>query len=203
MIYEHADALLSEILAPLPTEAFFNAVGQTSLDVKGGPDHARKRLLGHDPKRTVLNAYRTHSSQLDSHAVAPTQPPPGARTTSSPEDFLDLIKSFHERDYTVRVPGVVALSPNLQRFARALEYMPHQPVDSSLFWSKAGAKAIIHYDNRDNIIVQLEGRKRWFISLDSGRSFGLSCLVAALNSARLLQGNSSLRLRSRPTSVVP
>jgi ribosomal protein L16 Arg81 hydroxylase len=35
-----------------------------------------------------------------------------------------------------------------------------------MFWSKAEAKAIIHYDSRDNIAVQLEGKKRWFISTE-------------------------------------
>jgi hypothetical protein len=30
------------------------------------------------------------------------------------------------------------------------------------------------------------GRKRWFNSLDSGRSLGLSCISAALNFAGLL-----------------
>ena len=56
--------------------------------------------------------------------------------------------------------------PGLQLAARALECLLHQPVGSSLFWSRAGAKAAVHYDKRDNMIVQLEGRKRWFISTD-------------------------------------
>ena len=82
------------------------------------------------------------------------------------DEFLKLIRSFQERGYTVRVPDVVSLSPGLQRFARALELMLRRPVAASLFWSAAGAQAVVHYDKRDNIIVQLEGRKRWFISTD-------------------------------------
>ena len=64
------------------------------------------------------------------------------------------------------MPEVIALSPPLRRFARALELVLHQPVDASLFWSKAGAGAIVHYDNRDNLVFQLQGRKRWYVSTD-------------------------------------
>jgi hypothetical protein len=58
------------------------------------------------------------------------------------------------------------LSPALQRFARALEAILHQPVTALLFWSKVGAKAIVHYDDEDNIVIQLTGRKRWYISTE-------------------------------------
>jgi hypothetical protein len=166
MIYEQAETLLNEILAPLTADEFFDVVGRNWREVKGDAEHPRRHLLGDDPKRAILDAYRTHADQLDCHSLSATQPPPSARAVSSADEFSELIKSFHERDYTVRIPEVIALSPNLQRFARALEYMLHQPVASSAFWSKAGAQAIIHYDNRDNIIVQLEGRKRWFISTE-------------------------------------
>jgi mannose-6-phosphate isomerase-like protein (cupin superfamily) len=166
MIYEQAEALLAEVLAPLTTDAFFDAMGAQCLDVKGSPSHQRCGLFGEHPKRTVLDAFATHSGELDCHARAPTQPPPAARTVASSDEFLQVIQSFHERGYTVRVPDVVKLSPKLQMFARALEYMLRKPVGASLFWSAGGAQAIVHYDKRDNIIVQLEGRKRWFISTD-------------------------------------
>jgi mannose-6-phosphate isomerase-like protein (cupin superfamily) len=167
MVYEDAVALAQEILAPLPTDEFFDLVGRACLDVKGHADHPRTSLFGSDPKRTVLSAFATHSSELDCHAKSPSRAAPVARPVSSPDEFLKLIESFHERGYTVRVPDVVPLSPRLQRFARALEFLLHQPVGSSLFWSKAGADAAVHYDKRDNLIVQLEGRKRWFISTDA------------------------------------
>jgi mannose-6-phosphate isomerase-like protein (cupin superfamily) len=61
---------------------------------------------------------------------------------------------------------VVSLSPPLARLARALERLLHQPVDASLFWSKAGAGANVHYDRRDNLVFQLHGRKRWYVSTD-------------------------------------
>lgn len=166
MIYEQAEALLGETLAPLTTDRFFDAVGKTSLDVRGNPAHPRRKLFGDDPRRTVLDAYRTHSAKLESHSKAATQPAPMPRSVASGDEFLDLIRSFHERNYTVVVPEVVPLAPGLQRFARALESMLRQPVGASLFWSAAGAQAIVHYDKRDNIIIQLDGEKRWSISTD-------------------------------------
>jgi hypothetical protein len=85
---------------------------------------------------------------------------------ASPDEFENLIRSFHERDYTVRIPDVIPLSPRLQEVTRALETVLRQPVQAAMFWSKAEAKAIIHYDSRDNIAVQLQGKKRWFISTE-------------------------------------
>ena len=166
MVHEEAEALLQEMLAPLTAEQFFDSVGRAFLEVKGGADHPRRRLFGDNPKTTVLNAFGTHASELDCHSESPKQPPPQARAVSTSDEFLKLIESFHDRGYTVRVPDVLPLSPKLQRVARALECLLHQPVGCSLFWSRAGAKAAVHYDKRDNIIVQLEGRKRWFISTD-------------------------------------
>jgi mannose-6-phosphate isomerase-like protein (cupin superfamily) len=166
MIIQEAETILRDILAPLPLETFYDALGRASLDARGGPGHPRARLFGDDPVRTVLGAFATHSAGLDCHAVQPSGPRPGPRTAEGPDAFLELVQAYHERDYTVRVPEVVELSPSLQRFARALELILHQPVDASLFWSKAGAGAIVHYDNRDNLVVQLSGRKRWYVSTD-------------------------------------
>jgi hypothetical protein len=166
MINDQAETLLADVLAPLSTDAFFDAVGKTCLDVKGSPAHFRGQLFGADPKRTALEAWGTHSARLEWHSKVATEPPPISRTVASADEFLDLINSFHERGYTVVIPDVVPLATGLQRFARALEYMLGQPVGASLFWSAAGAQAIVHYDKRDNIIIQLEGKKRWFISTD-------------------------------------
>ncbi|HEX8514026.1 MAG TPA: cupin domain-containing protein [Allosphingosinicella sp.] len=166
MNVEEAEAVLKAVLEPLPLDALFDALGRAVLDVPGGPGHARAALLGDDPVLTALDAYSTHSDRLDCHAVSPALPAPGARKTSGPADFRTLIEAYHARDYTVRIPEVVPLSPALQRFARALEFLLRQPVDASLFWSKAGAGAIVHYDNRDNLVFQLHGRKRWYVSTD-------------------------------------
>jgi len=166
MIQEQAEALIAETLTPLATDEFFDAVGKRYLEYKDGPSHPRHLLFGKDPKETALSAFATHSAKLDWHARAPTQPPPAPRVTSGPDDFRQLIQSFHERGYTVRIPDVSSLSPQLQLFTRALEFMLRKPVEASLFWSAAGAEAIIHYDKSENIVIQLEGRKRWFISTE-------------------------------------
>jgi mannose-6-phosphate isomerase-like protein (cupin superfamily) len=166
MNIEEAEAVLKGVLEPLPLERFFNALGRSVLDVPGGPHHKRAALFGDDPVGTALGAYATHSDRLDCHGVGATLPPPGPRQVGGAAEFRKLVEAYHERDYTVRIPGVVPLSPPLQRFARALELLLHQPVDASLFWSKAGAGAIVHYDNRDNLVFQLHGRKRWYVSSD-------------------------------------
>jgi len=166
MIIQEAEAILGDVLDPLPLQTFYGALGRATLDARGGPGHSRARLFGDDPVRTLLDGFATHSARLDCHGVRPSLPPPGPREVDSPDAFLELVRAYHQRDYTVRVPEVVGLSPPLARLARALELVLHQPVDASLFWSKAGAGAIVHYDNRDNIVVQLSGRKRWYVSTD-------------------------------------
>jgi hypothetical protein len=166
MTYEEAEALVAETLAPLSMAEFFKAVGKTGVEARGSESHPRVQLFGEDPKNTLLAGYATHAGKLDFHAANPTEPPPAAGPVSSPDEFLKLIKSFHERGYTVRVPDVVSLSPELQRFARAFECVTRVPVSAAIFWSAADAQAPVHYDKPDNIAIQLEGRKRWFISTD-------------------------------------
>jgi hypothetical protein len=75
-----------------------------------------------------------------------------------------LINAYHDLNYTVRIPEVRALAAPLLGFTRALEALICQPVEVSAFWSRAGARAKIHYDNNDNITVQLVGQKRWYVS---------------------------------------
>lgn len=166
MNVEEAEAILKEVLEPLPLETVFHALGRAVLDSPGGPGHARAALLGDDPVRTALGAHPTHAGRLDCHGVNPALPPPGPRQIGGEAEFRKLIEDYHERDYTVRMPEVISLSPPLRRFARALELLLGQPVDASLFWSKAGAGATVHYDNRDNLVFQLHGRKRWYVSTD-------------------------------------
>jgi mannose-6-phosphate isomerase-like protein (cupin superfamily) len=166
MNIEEAEAILKGVLEPLTLDTFFNALGRAVLDSTGALGHERAALFGDDPVGTALGAWRTHPERLDCHGVGPTLPPPGPRKVESAADFRKLIQAYHERNYTVRLPEVVSLSPPLQRLARALELLLGQPVDASLFWSKAGAGAIVHYDNRDNLVFQLHGRKRWYVSTD-------------------------------------
>jgi hypothetical protein len=167
MTIKHARAVLEEFFAPAPLDDVFEAFGKRSFDLHGGPGHPRRQIFGDDPKKTLLAGFATHAAQLKSYGVTPALPPPAARTVASADEFGELIKSYHERDYTVRIPDVIPLSPQLQKVTRALETMLHQPAQAAMFWSKAEAKAIIHYDSRDNIAVQLEGKKRWFISTET------------------------------------
>jgi hypothetical protein len=166
MTQAQAEAVLEQFFAPATTGDFFDALGRRSFDVRGGLDHPRRQLFGDDPRRNLLAGFASHATELKSYGVAPTLPPPATRPVDSPEEFLELIRSFHEREYTVRIPDIIPLSPRLQQLARALEATLQQPVQAAMFWSKAEAKAIVHYDSRDNIAVQLEGTKRWFISTD-------------------------------------
>ncbi|WEK42465.1 MAG: cupin domain-containing protein [Candidatus Sphingomonas colombiensis] len=167
MILEQARATLTTIFAPLSIDRFFDdMMGKSLFELSGEPDHSRRYLLGADPAQTVLKAFATHGDQLACHAEAPTGPAPRALPVDSEEGFRASIRAFHERGYTVRIPDVTALSPTLNQFTRALEFMLHQPVKASLFWSANEARAPVHYDDNDNIIIQLAGRKRWHISSD-------------------------------------
>lgn len=167
MNFASAEAKLGEMLRPMPVEAFFDAVGRKVVAVKGAPDHPRARLFGTDPRGAILAAYTSHAEKLDCHGPNSKSAPPAVAGVTSAEMFHSVIRDLHQRDFTVRVPDVVPLAPELQRFARALETLLHQPVSASLFWSKAGAKAMVHHDRRDNIVIQLTGVKRWFVSTET------------------------------------
>lgn len=167
MTNEQAQAVLAEVFAPLAVEQFLAAIGRSWFALKGNADHPRARLFGSDPRDTMLSGgYRSHPEKLDFHSPAPSGAAPVLRQAADAADFQSIIGEFHERGYTVRIPDVVELAPALQRFVRALEVIIRQPVKASIFWSAAGARAIVHYDKPHNIIVQLTGKKRWFISTD-------------------------------------
>lgn len=166
MIDEQAETILAEIFAPLATDKFLGAIGQSWFSLKGSPSHPRAQLFGADPKQTMLGGFRSHAEKISWHSPAPTRPPPALRPAANADDFHQIVASFHERDYTVRIEDVADLTPQLQRFVRALELILRQRVKAAVFWSAPGAKAIIHYDKPHNIIVHLTGRKRWLISTD-------------------------------------
>lgn len=167
MIVSAAESVIRALLAPLSVESFFDAVRLSKpVEQLGGPSHSRAALLGPDPEATLLAAFATHAPILDCHAVAPDGPPPGPATVPDAVAFRALVGRYHDRGYTVRIPEVRALASPLLGFTRALEALMAQPVEASVFWSRAGARAKIHYDNNDNITVQLSGRKRWYISTD-------------------------------------
>lgn len=162
-----AHSLVEGLLAPLTLDQFRASVeASRSFDLKGAPGHARAGLMGADPAATVLAGFATHANKLDSHAVAPRGPVPAAEGIDNAQAFAQLIAAYHANGHTVRVPDLLALSPAAARMARALEALFFVPVDASLFWSVDRAKAKIHYDDNDIIVVQLAGTKRWFVSTD-------------------------------------
>jgi len=168
MIRDEALALIDDMLAPLTADAFFaDHLGRAIAVVPGAADHRRTQLLGPDPRATVLAAWQTHPELFGFHADGVTGPPPPRDNIDGPDAFAALVAEHQARGYTVHIPDLVPLSAPLRRFVTALELMLHQPVKASLFWSRPGNRAPVHYDDRDNIAIQLVGRKRWFVSTET------------------------------------
>jgi len=167
MIVSEAKSVVEGMLAPFEVDRFFDLVrASRPAEQAGGPSHPRAALLGSDPQSTLLAAFATHAQILDCHATTPCGPPPGPAAVADASAFRALIEAYHDRGYTVRIPEVRALAAPLLSFTRALEALLCQRVEASAFWSRAGARAKIHYDDNDNISVQLSGRKRWYVSTD-------------------------------------
>ena len=166
MILPEAYATVQRILAPLSAEHFFNQVlGQRFVKVPGQKG-VRTAMLGADPEQTILSAYALLAPHLGSHAQEPIGTPPQIEPVAGEREFRALIDVFHQRRYTVRVPSVRRIAPDVDAFCRALEMVLHQPVKAEVFWSRGDAKAPVHHDNHDLIALQLRGRKRWFIETD-------------------------------------
>jgi len=167
MIREQALALIDGFLSPLGADRFFaDHLGQRPLVLPGEADHPRAGLLGPDPRRTILAAWATHPALFGFHADGVTGPPPSRDGVDGPESFAALVMEHHARGYTVHLPDLAPLSATLAELLRAFETLLHQPAKASLFWSRPGNRAPVHYDNRDNITVQLIGAKRWHLSTD-------------------------------------
>lgn len=129
-----------------------------------GKTEDNKDLLGSDPKGVILNQFERYAEKLTCHIDTPTFPPPMPRKVTNCAAFLELIKEYHQRGYTIRIPDVTNISQQLNEFTRALEFIIEKPVGVVIFWSELGAKAPIHHDEIDVIVIQLSGTKRWFIS---------------------------------------
>lgn len=165
MILSEAQNILADILSPYSYDEFFDLIAaQKPLALLGAPNHHRAKIAGEDPKSALLSGFEKYAPSLTSHIQKPTLPPPEAKAVQSAAAFEALIRDFHQRDYTVRFPDVTGLSPGLSQFTRALEYIFQNPVGVVVFWSDGGAKAPVHYDEVDVIVIQLVGNKRWFIS---------------------------------------
>ena len=105
--------------------------------------------------------------KLTFHSANPSGPPPSLEGVADAGDFRRRIGQFHARNYSVRFPELRPLWPQLDRVARALELMLHQPVTTSAFWSMGGMRAPVHYDDHDLLVVQLLGEKRWHVANSS------------------------------------
>jgi hypothetical protein len=167
MIFEDAQRILQRILEPLTVDQFLNEIlGKRFVKIAGENSSYRASLLGSDPERVILDAFRDVAPFIGFHAASPTEPPPAIEAVADSRAFRAKIDAFHSRGYTVRIPQPRGVSPKLDELMRSLEFFFHQPASAEIFWSRGDAKAPPHYDDYDLIAIQLKGRKRWFISTD-------------------------------------
>ncbi len=115
----------------------------------------------------ILSDFGRLAPIIGCHAAAPRAAHPEIGPVSSSDDFYTKIRAFHELGYTVRFPNLNSLHPRLSELLRCLECLLHKPVRAEGFWSRGDGKAPAHYDRDDIIVVQLKGRKRWFISREN------------------------------------
>jgi hypothetical protein len=167
MIPQEAERILQGVLDPLSLDAFLDEVlDRRVLHVPSNGNHLRCKLLGDDPAATIANAFRDLSPIITHHAAAPTGPAPTIEAVSTRRDFARKIEALHANGYTVRVPDVRKLTPQLQQFMRAAEAVLHKPLDAVAFWSRDDGKAPVHCDETDLMVIQLVGRKRWFLACE-------------------------------------
>jgi hypothetical protein len=166
VIFADARDNLEKVLAPLSLGEFLDEVllgGVVKLP--GDPGCARARLLGENPQRLLLEQFDYLAPRITCHGAEPLGPPPATERVTDAEEFKAKIEAFHSLGYTVRLPDLRAVAPDIDAFARALEFFFHKPVEAAaVFWSRGDAKAPLHYDEYDLIVIQIEGSKRWFIS---------------------------------------
>ncbi len=150
----------------MPLDAFLDDVLEKSFRKLEGARHggSRARLLGEDPAHTLLASFARLAPRIGCHAAAPSGPPPKIEPVPDADSFRRKIAAFHARGYTVRLPDIRSLTPELDRLIRALELVFHQPVKVEAFWSRGDAKAPVHHDDYDIIVIHLKGNKRWFVS---------------------------------------
>ena len=167
MLFPEAQRTLQQLLAPLTLDEFLDKTlsgGFCRIDGAGATE--RMALLGPDPRAVLIDAFHLAPS-LTFHSANPLGPAPSLEGVADAADFRARIEEFHARNYSVRFPELRPLWPELDRLARALELMLHQPVTTSAFWSRAGMRAPVHYDDHDLIVVQLLGEKRWYVANSS------------------------------------
>ncbi|MDQ0466796.1 ribosomal protein L16 Arg81 hydroxylase [Caulobacter ginsengisoli] len=167
MILADAQAALQRVLDPLPVDRFLDEVlGQGFIKVEGGDADHRRTLLGPDPAAVILDAFDRLAPKITCHAERPRGQPPRPAPVPDAAAFKATVDAHHALGWTVRVPEVHGLTPQLAKFIRALEVILHQPVEAAVFWSRGDGQAQVHYDEYDIIVIQLVGSKRWFINTD-------------------------------------
>ncbi len=164
MLFQDAQRLLGQFFSPLPLDEFLDATLSGGFVRLGrGDGFPRVDLLGSDPADTLLNAHAL-APKLTFHSANPLGPAPDLRSVIDRTDFQRRIAQFHDRHYSVRFPDLRPFAPQANLLARALEILLQQPVTVSAFWSRGGMRAPVHFDDHDLIVVQLRGKKRWYVS---------------------------------------
>lgn len=164
MIFQDAQRRLEQFLYPLSLDEFLDSTLTGSFRrIASGGASPRVDVLGPSPESSLLDAFHL-APKLTFHSANPLGPPPSLEAVSDREDFRRRIEEFHARNYSVRFPELRPLSPAVDELARALEILLHQPVSVSVFWSRGGMRAPVHFDDHDLIVVHLRGAKRWYIS---------------------------------------
>lgn len=164
MLFPEAQRTLQQLLAPLTLDEFLDKTlngGVRRIDGAGAAE--RRALLGPDPRAVLSGAFHL-APKLTFHSANPSGPAPSLEGVTDAGDFRARIGQFHARNYSVRFPELRPLWPELDRLARALELLLHQPVTTSAFWSLGGMRAPVHYDDHDLLVVQLLGAKRWYVA---------------------------------------
>lgn len=162
-----AQNTLANLLSPLPYDRFFDEyVGKRLLHHHADERTDRASIIGPDAQATILSMFDEFSATLTCHSGSAKSMPPKARRVASQAEFENLVREYHGADYTVRIPDANNLSAELLKIARAIETIFENPANTAVFWSKAGADAPVHHDEVDLFIIQLTGKKRWFISAE-------------------------------------
>jgi len=165
---DEAEKQLGHLLAPLPWNEFAQRViGQRFLHLNDDAGRAwRTALLGRDPETAILNDYARIAHRFGSHAAEPLGPAPVLEPLHSAQAFAEKIAAFHARGYTVRMPAMRSLTPELEIIIRALEAVFHQPATVDIFWSQGANKAPVHHDDCDLIVIHVKGHKLWHVATD-------------------------------------
>lgn len=168
MNLSQAQEILQRVFDPMSLDTFLDDVlDKRFIKLEGKTNkYGRQGFLGEDPASTLLNAFAVLAPKITSHAAVPLGPAPVSEPLPNASAFRTKIEAFHARGYTVRLPELRALTPELNQLIRALEFFFYAPVGVEAFWSRSDAKAPIHHDDYDIIVIQLRGQKRWFISTD-------------------------------------